>query len=127
MTRTDVVAFCRKNDIALEVFTEQAYVYSLVTRVGPLQAWAPLVRGMRFKHPSIIKLAQRYSRTPAQILLRYSLQKVRLMMVFYFILLRYFTGIYPTSQIIITKPNPLKRPVIRFRPFHRGYYPSGQS
>ena len=90
MTRTDVVAFCRKHDIALEVFTAQAYVYSLVTRVGPLQAWAPLVRGMRFKHPSIIKLAQRYSRTPAQILLRYSLQKVRLMMVSIF----YFTQIF---------------------------------
>ncbi|KIM85035.1 hypothetical protein PILCRDRAFT_6031 [Piloderma croceum F 1598] len=56
MTRTDVVAFCREHDIALE-------------------AWAPLVRGMRFKHPSVVELAKRYSRTPAQILLRYSLQK----------------------------------------------------
>src|SRR6266436_9862928 len=41
------------------------------------QAWAPLVRGMRFKHPSVAELAERYGKAPAQILLRYSLQKVR--------------------------------------------------
>ncbi|KAH9917004.1 Aldo/keto reductase [Fomitopsis serialis] len=56
MTRTDIVAMCRKHDIALE-------------------AWAPLVRGYRFKHPSIVRLAQKYEKEPAQILLRYSLQK----------------------------------------------------
>ncbi|EPT05606.1 hypothetical protein FOMPIDRAFT_124533 [Fomitopsis schrenkii] len=56
MTRTDIVAMCRKHDIALE-------------------AWAPLVRGYRFKHPSIIRLSQKYGKEPAQILLRYSLQK----------------------------------------------------
>ncbi|KAI0734168.1 Aldo/keto reductase [Fomitopsis betulina] len=56
MTRVDIVAMCRKYDIALE-------------------AWAPLVRGYRFKHPSIIRLSQKYGKQPAQILLRYSLQK----------------------------------------------------
>jgi len=56
MTRTDIVAMCRKHDIALE-------------------AWAPLVRGYRFKHPSVVRLAQKYGKEPAQILLRYSLQK----------------------------------------------------
>ncbi|KAJ4489838.1 aldo-keto reductase [Lentinula lateritia] len=40
-----------------------------------LEAWAPLVRGLRFKHPSIVNLAQKYSKDSAQILLRYSLQK----------------------------------------------------
>jgi len=56
MTRTDVVSFCKEHRIALE-------------------AWAPLVRGMRFTHPSISNLANKYNKQPAQILIRYSLQK----------------------------------------------------
>jgi diketogulonate reductase-like aldo/keto reductase len=57
MTRTDIVEICEKNNIALE-------------------AWGPLVRGMRFRHPSIVGLAERYQKTAAQVLLRYSIQKV---------------------------------------------------
>jgi len=56
MTRTDIVSICRQHGIALE-------------------AWAPLVRGYRFKHSSITGLARKYSKDPAQVLLRYSLQK----------------------------------------------------
>ncbi|KAI0714274.1 Aldo/keto reductase [Cerioporus squamosus] len=56
MTRTEIVAFCRKHGIALE-------------------AWAPLVRGLRFRHPKIVALAEKYKKQPAQVLLRYSLQK----------------------------------------------------
>ncbi|TFK73282.1 aldo-keto reductase [Pluteus cervinus] len=56
MTRTDIVALCKEHDIAL-------------------QAWAPLVRGLRFKNSTIQKLSKKYERQPAQILLRYSLQK----------------------------------------------------
>ncbi|GBE88582.1 Aldo/keto reductase [Sparassis latifolia] len=56
MTRTDIVEICKEHNIALE-------------------AWAPLVRGLRFNHPSIKTLAQKYNKEPAQILLRYSLQK----------------------------------------------------
>lgn len=41
------------------------------------QAWAPLVRGYRFTHPSITTLANKYEKDAAQILLRYSLQKVK--------------------------------------------------
>lgn len=48
-------------------------VRQLLTRL--YQAWAPLVRGLRFKHPSIVILARKYSKDSAQILLRYSLQK----------------------------------------------------
>jgi diketogulonate reductase-like aldo/keto reductase len=40
-----------------------------------LEAWAPLVRGWRFEHPVITSLAAKYAVTPAQILIRYSLQK----------------------------------------------------
>ncbi|KZT07605.1 Aldo/keto reductase [Laetiporus sulphureus 93-53] len=56
MTRADIVALCQEHGMALE-------------------AWAPLVRGLRFKHPSIVSLAKKYHKDPAQVLLRYSLQK----------------------------------------------------
>ncbi|KAJ6468297.1 Aldo/keto reductase [Mycena sanguinolenta] len=56
MTRTALVKFCQDHKIALE-------------------AWAPLVRGLRFNHPSIASLAQKYKKEPAQVLLRYCLQK----------------------------------------------------
>jgi diketogulonate reductase-like aldo/keto reductase len=35
-----------------------------------------LVQGRRFDHPSITRLAKKYNMDPAQILIRYSLQKV---------------------------------------------------
>ncbi|KAH8118101.1 aldo-keto reductase [Phellopilus nigrolimitatus] len=56
MTRTTLVDLCLRNGIALE-------------------AWAPLVRGYRFKHPGLVRLAGKYSKETAQVLLRYSLQK----------------------------------------------------
>ncbi|KAF9223346.1 aldo-keto reductase [Gyrodon lividus] len=56
MTRKDVVKYCTERGILLE-------------------AWAPLVRGMRLRHPAITALAMKYNKEPAQILLRYSLQK----------------------------------------------------
>jgi len=56
MTRTDIVEFSRKNGMVLE-------------------AWGPLARGYRFKHPVIVELSQKYNKQPAQILIRYSLQK----------------------------------------------------
>lgn len=40
-----------------------------------MEAWGPLVRGMRFNSPIIVKTAEKYGKTPAQILLRWSLQK----------------------------------------------------
>lgn len=58
MTRNELVAFCESHGIVLE-------------------AWAPLVRGERFQHPEIVALAAKYSKTPAQILIRYGLDRVR--------------------------------------------------
>ncbi|KIY43822.1 Aldo/keto reductase [Fistulina hepatica ATCC 64428] len=55
-THTEIVKFSKKHGMTME-------------------AWAPLVRCMRFKHPEIQKLARKYGKEPAQILLRYSLQK----------------------------------------------------
>lgn len=54
-TRTDIASFCHKHDIVVE-------------------AYAPLVRALKMKHPVIKSLSQKYSRTPAQLLIRWSLQ-----------------------------------------------------
>lgn len=56
MTRNELVAYCQSKDIVLE-------------------AWAPLVRGERFKHPDILRLAEKYKKSPAQILIRYGLDR----------------------------------------------------
>lgn len=59
MTRNELVAYCESQKIVLE-------------------AWAPLVRGERFDHPDIVRLAKKYNKSPAQILIRYGLDRVSL-------------------------------------------------
>ncbi|KAI1338630.1 aldo-keto reductase family 1 member E1 [Xylariaceae sp. FL0016] len=54
-TRTDIRAACARHGIVIE-------------------AYAPLARAMRMKHPAIRELASKYSCTPAQLLVRWSLQ-----------------------------------------------------
>jgi diketogulonate reductase-like aldo/keto reductase len=54
--RNDVAAWCAQRDIALE-------------------AYCPVVRGVKFGEPGVVSLADKYGKTPAQILLRWSLQK----------------------------------------------------
>lgn len=52
----DVRAFCAANDIVV-------------------QAYSPLTRGLRLDHPVLVRIAQSASRTPAQIILRWALQR----------------------------------------------------
>lgn len=54
--RGDVAAWCAKRGVVFE-------------------AYCPVVRGQRFDEPSVRKLADKYGKTPAQILIRWSLQK----------------------------------------------------
>lgn len=54
-TRTNITSFCQQHGILVE-------------------AYAPLVRALRMKHPTIASLAQKYHCTPAQLLIRWSLQ-----------------------------------------------------
>jgi len=51
----EAVAYCRGKNIILE-------------------AWSPLCQGRRFDKPSIIKAAEAHGKTPAQVMLRWSLQ-----------------------------------------------------
>jgi diketogulonate reductase-like aldo/keto reductase len=54
-TRTNITSFCEKNGILVE-------------------AYAPLARALRMKHPTIVSLSKKYSCTPAQLMVRWSLQ-----------------------------------------------------
>lgn len=57
LPRPDIVEWCQRRGIARE-------------------AYCPLVRGQRFEEPSLQGLTKKYGKTPAQILIRWSLQKV---------------------------------------------------
>ncbi len=54
-TRTDITSFCKEKGIVVE-------------------AYAPLARAMRMRHPRIVELSKKYSCTPAQLMIRWSLQ-----------------------------------------------------
>lgn len=54
-TRADIASFCQANDVVVE-------------------AYAPLVRALKMDHPKIVQLSKKYSCTPAQLLVRWSLQ-----------------------------------------------------
>ncbi|CAO2658454.1 Nn.00g061770.m01.CDS01 [Neocucurbitaria sp. VM-36] len=54
-TRKDITSFCQQHGIVVE-------------------AYAPLVRALRMKHPKIVSLSKKYACTPGQLLVRWSLQ-----------------------------------------------------
>lgn len=54
--RDDIAAWCAQRGIVLD-------------------AYCPVVRGVKFDDPGVVRLADKYQKTPAQILLRWSLQK----------------------------------------------------
>ena len=57
LMRPDITGWCQKRGIVCE-------------------AYCPIVRGQRFEEKTLQELASKYQKTPAQILLRWSLQKV---------------------------------------------------
>ncbi|KAI9821077.1 MAG: hypothetical protein M1827_003811 [Pycnora praestabilis] len=56
LARPDIVEWCEKRKIVLE-------------------AYCPIVRGKRFDEPILQPLVKKYNKTPAQVLIRWSLQK----------------------------------------------------
>lgn len=54
-TRTEITSFCQKHDIIVE-------------------AYAPLARALRMKHPTIVSLSKKYGATPGQLMVRWSVQ-----------------------------------------------------
>ncbi|KAI6780669.1 Aldo/keto reductase [Emericellopsis cladophorae] len=63
------------NQIEVHPFNTQTGIRNTCLKHGiAIEAYAPLVRGMRMKHPRIQELATKYSCTPAQLLVRWSIQ-----------------------------------------------------
>jgi len=56
MRRVELVEYCRSKGIVM-------------------MAWGPLVRGYRFDHPAVVALGKKHAKSPAQIPLRWGLQK----------------------------------------------------
>jgi diketogulonate reductase-like aldo/keto reductase len=54
-TRTEITSYCKEKGILV-------------------QAYAPLARALRMKHPTIVSLSEKYQCTPAQLMVRWSLQ-----------------------------------------------------
>jgi diketogulonate reductase-like aldo/keto reductase len=63
------------NQVEFHPFLYQKELLEYCQRKGiQVEAYSPLARGERFKHPRITALATRYSKTPAQLMLRWGLQ-----------------------------------------------------
>ncbi|KAF9162164.1 hypothetical protein DFQ26_003819 [Actinomortierella ambigua] len=55
-TRTEIVSFCKAQNIAIA-------------------AYSPLTRGLKLQEPTLVKIAHKYGKSTAQVLIRWSLQK----------------------------------------------------
>jgi len=56
LTRNEIVDFCQKNNIVLE-------------------AYSPLAKAARMNDKTLVEIAKKYNKTPAQVLIRWSLQR----------------------------------------------------
>jgi diketogulonate reductase-like aldo/keto reductase len=63
------------NQVEFHPFLYQRELLEYCQRKGiQIEAYSPLARGERFKHPRITALATKYSKTPAQLMIRWALQ-----------------------------------------------------
>lgn len=66
---------CTVNQIDLHPFMRRHALVAHQRSHGVLlEAWGPLARGFRMKHPTILAIAQKHSKTAAQVFLRWGLQ-----------------------------------------------------
>jgi diketogulonate reductase-like aldo/keto reductase len=63
------------NQIELSPFLQQRDVRSACEKHGiAVEAYSPLTRGVRLRHPAVVGVAERLEKSPAQVLLRWGLQ-----------------------------------------------------
>lgn len=73
LKRTDIVPAV--NQVEFHPFLHQKKLMEYCRNKGiQLEAYAPLTRGERLDDPVILEVAQKYAKTPAQVLIRWSLQ-----------------------------------------------------
>ncbi len=70
------------NQIELHPKLAQEEIYEFSTQHAiKIQAWSPLMQGQLLTHPVIVELAKKYDKSPAQIILRWDLQRDILLVV----------------------------------------------
>jgi diketogulonate reductase-like aldo/keto reductase len=63
------------NQIEVHPFNTRTNIVEACLRHGIIvEAYAPLARAMRMKHPAIVSMSKKYNCTPAQLMVRWSLQ-----------------------------------------------------
>jgi methylglyoxal/glyoxal reductase len=63
------------NQVEFNPFLYQKELLSFCNEKGiQLEAYSPLTRGYKLRHPTVLDVAQRYSKSPAQVMIRWSLQ-----------------------------------------------------
>lgn len=63
------------NQIEVHPFNTQTAIRETCAKHGiVVEAYAPLARAMRMRHPKIVEFANKYACTPAQLFVRWSLQ-----------------------------------------------------
>lgn len=74
LARPDIVQWCEKRGVLLEVSHLGIRFTNRLTDL--MQAYSPLVRSTRMDDERLVTLSKKHNKTPAQILLRWSLQMV---------------------------------------------------
>ena len=71
----DVVVAPAVNQVEFHPFLYQKHLLSFCEKNSiQLEAYSPLTRGYRLNHPTILAIAKEHNKTPAQVLIRWSLQ-----------------------------------------------------
>jgi diketogulonate reductase-like aldo/keto reductase len=72
LPRKDIVGWCEKRNVLLEV---NHNIMRLKLKLTCYQAYCPLVRAIKNDDPLLVPIAKAHSKTTAQVLLRWSVQK----------------------------------------------------
>jgi diketogulonate reductase-like aldo/keto reductase len=73
--KSDVVVVPAVNQVEFHPFLyQEELLWFCKNNKIQLEAYSPLTRAKRLNHPNIVGMAKKYDKTPAQILIRWSLQ-----------------------------------------------------
>jgi methylglyoxal/glyoxal reductase len=76
----ELIAYCKEvpavNQVELSPFLQQRELRALCEAHGiVVEAYSPLTKGRRLAHPEVVRIAGEFGCTPAQVLLRWGLEK----------------------------------------------------
>ena len=73
LNKSDVVPAVNQVEFHPFLYQQEILWFCKNNRIQ-LEAYSPLTRGKRLNHPSVVEMAKKYNKTPAQVLIRWSLQ-----------------------------------------------------